>query len=186
PENVQLPGLDGIAGRVEEAVEPARPGAILAGRPVPGGAPRLRGPPLLRRERHGGAAGELHVADPLLDRRAHLAGLRVEELVTEHEAGGLDADDTALDVHDVADAQLAGVSHVAVRRHAGASRARVVVRAEPDGFEHAEPGVGDSGEIVGDGEMIVVVDLPAGDSAAVGLDPAARGHRDSPYTRRNP
>src|SRR5213596_3208884 len=36
-----------------------------------------------------------------------LAGLRVEELVTEHEAGGLDADDTALDVHDVADAQLA-------------------------------------------------------------------------------
>ena len=103
--------------------------------------------------------------------------------MAEHERGRLDADDATLDVQDVADAQLARVPRVAVDGHAGAALVRRVVRAEPDRLERAQPRVGDAGEVVGDREVVVVVHLPAVDGAAVGLEPAAHGDRDSPYTQ---
>src|SRR5436309_1703409 len=180
PEDVQFPGLDGVAGRVEEAVERARSRAPLARRPIPRDASRLGGSSLRAREGHGGAAGQLDVTDPLFDRRAHLAGLGVEDLVAQHEVGGLDVDHAALDVQDVADPKLARVPHVAVRGHAGATPPRRVFRAEPAGLEHAEPRVGDAGEVVGHGEVVVVVHLPTGDGAAVGLEPSAHVDRDQP------
>ena len=90
----------------------------------------------------------VHVAEALLDRRADLPRLGVEDLVTQHEDVGLGGDDAARDMRDVADAQLAQVTDVAVGGHADAPPATGIPRAEPQGVEQPQRGVGEAGEVV--------------------------------------
>ena len=171
-EDVQLRRLHGVARRLAEARETARPRALLARRAVPQDVAALGDAPLRGREARGRAPLQVDVAHGLLDRGADLAVLGVEHLVTEDERVALGADDAALDVQDVADAQLALVAHVAVAGHAAAPRALHVGRPEPQRLEQTEPGIGDAGEVIGDGEVVVVVHLPAVHKPSICLEPA--------------
>src|SRR5882672_12833123 len=156
-----------------ESLEPARPWPVLARRRVPLDAAAFGGAALGRRERAGGAPPRIDVADTLLDRRAHLTGLGVEDLMAHHERVALDGHDAAGDVHHVADTQLADVPHVAVGGHERAAPAPGIAEPEIEGVEQPEEGVAEAGEVERDREVIVVVDLPAIDHAAVRLEPAA-------------
>ena len=134
-EDVHFAGLHRVARAVAEAFESAGPREALARGTVPLDAPALGGPPLRRRQRPGGAALRVHVVHALLDRRANVARLGVEELVAQHEGVCLDGDDAARDVHDVADAELAEVAHVAIGGHAEAPSAPGVIGADPERVE---------------------------------------------------
>src|SRR5262245_49671867 len=108
----------------------------------------------------------------LLDRRADLAGLGVEELVAQHEPVALDTDHAARDVQVVADAELADVAHVAVGRQAQVLAPARVRQAEAERLEHAQRGVTEMSEVERDRQMTVVVFLPAIDDPTVRLEPA--------------
>jgi len=170
-QDVDLVRLDRVARALVEAVEPARPRAALAGGDVPLDPPLLGRASLHRQEGPGRVAPCVHVADALLDGRADVAGLGIEELVSEHEGIPLDCDDPALDVHDVADPQLADVAHVAIGGDAEAPTAPGIGGAEPERIEQDERGVAEPGEIERDRQVVVVVDLPAVDDPAVRLEP---------------
>ena len=111
---------------------------------------------------------------PLLERRAHRAGLRVEELVAERQPRGVGVDHTGRDVQDVADAELARVADVPVHGHAGATLALGVGEPEAESVQHRERRVAETLEVVGDGEMSVVVHFPSRDRATIGLEPVRR------------
>ena len=158
-----------------KALEPARPRAALARRHVPLDTPLLRGPALCCREGPRGAAPGVNVAETLFDRGADLAGLGIEDLVSEHEAVALDADHPAHDVQVVAGAELADVAHVATGGHTEALAASRVRQAEAQRVQHATCGVGEMGEIERNGQVAVVVLLPAVNDPAIRLEPAVHG-----------
>src|SRR2546421_204517 len=88
-------------------------------------------------------------------------------LAAEARTVGLDGDDGAVDVHEIADAQLAAVADVALERGR---------RAESQCVEQRRRRVAEAGEVVGDREVIVGVDFPAEHGAAIRLEPAVRSH----------
>jgi hypothetical protein len=79
----------------------------------------------------------------------------------------LDPDHPRLHVHDVAHPQLALVADEAVHRPGRG-------RGEAQGAEQTLAGVGDAREVVRHREVVVRVNLPAIDDAAIGLEPV--GH----------
>src|SRR2546427_126178 len=123
-----------------------------------------------------------NVDDPqrLLDGRRDCAGPGVDHLVAGHEAVGLDGDRRADHVHDVARPQLARVPHVAVRRD---PRPRVPLRGQAQRVEQRERRVAETREVVGDRQVVVVIDLPLVDDAAIGLEAGVHGTRL--YNRRD-
>src|SRR4030095_13716075 len=168
-----LAGLHRASGAVAKALDAGGARAPLAGRTVPVDAPRLGGAPLRGGQGPGRATPGVDVTHALLDRRAHLGGLGVEDLVSEHEPVGLDGEHAAGDVHDVAHAQLALIAHVAVGGHAETAAAARVVEAETKRVQEPVRGVAEAREVEGDREVIVVVHLPAIHDAAIRLAPAA-------------
>src|SRR5262249_57538904 len=100
-EDVDLGALHRVAGAVAKALDAGGARTPLAGRAVPVDASRLGGAPLRGGQGPGRAAPGVDVTHALLDRRAHLAGLGVEDIVPQHERVGLDGQHGAGDVHDV-------------------------------------------------------------------------------------
>jgi hypothetical protein len=92
--------------------------------------------------------------------------------VPEDERVALDGDDPADDVHDVADAKLADVAYVTIGGDTETAASSGVARAEPERIEHAERGVAEPGEVERDGQVVVVVDLPAIDDPTICFEPA--------------
>src|ERR1051326_7448645 len=108
-------------------------------------------------------------AKAVLHGRGERAVAGVDDLVTEEYGVFRDVDHTGGDVKDVSDPKLTLEAHV------GFGRARRG-RAEPERVQHHERRVAQAREVERDGEVLGVVDLPAVDGAAGGLEPA---HRES-------
>src|SRR5262249_45878239 len=153
-----------------------RPPLALAADPRPAARPDALA--VSSRQRRRRAVGP---NDPqrLLDGRRDRTGPGVDHLVAGHEAVGLDGNRRADHVHDVARPQLARVPHVAVRRD---PRPRVPLRGQAERVEERERRVAETREVVGDREVVVVIDLPLVDDAAIGLE--ADGHGTRLYNRR--
>ena len=81
----------------------------------------------------------------------------------------------ALDVVNVAAAQLVEIAHVAVGGGAAAARLDGVTGTEPQGLQHDQARVLDALVIVGDGEVTDVVHLPRGHATPTRVDPGL-GH----------
>jgi len=79
------------------------------------------------------------VGDPLRDRRAEGARGGIEELVAENERGLLDRENAALDVIDVAAAQLVEIANMAVRGEAARRSLRVYVGPSPSASRTVKP-----------------------------------------------
>ena len=176
PEDVDLPRLDGVAARVDEPRLVAGGGARLVGRAVPLHQARFDGPAERRGHRDRLPGVEVHV--PLRDGegRAETAARRVEELVAGAHGLPFAADESALDVDDVALQELR--LEAADGRHRGEGAPVVPGVGGPGSHlvEQVEDAVGDPLEVVGDGEVLEGVAFPRLHHSAKGLAPAVPAH----------